>query len=151
MASDYELWMDILDFSCIPCFPHKYGIQYGGKELFPLFQQYKYHATSHVQAFMQFIRASNILHEDIRIRLFMLSLHLEDSLSARNCYEGFPCRIFSSLRKFINAFIMDWDYGVKEQFRNSMIQRIWEEAKLQIIQEKEPKMIFYSSLKILII
>ena len=100
---------------------------------------------------MQFIWASNIVYEDIRIGLFMLSLQLEENLSPRNCYEGFPCRIFSSLRKFINAFIMDWDYSVKEQFRNAMSQRIWEEAKLQIIQEKEPKMIFYSSLNILII
>ena len=37
MESNYELWMDILDFSCIPGFPHKYAIQNDGKELFPLF------------------------------------------------------------------------------------------------------------------
>ena len=113
MASNYEWWMDMLDFSCIPGFPHKYAIRDGGKALFPLFQHYKNHATSHVQAFVQFIRESNIVHENIKMRLFLLSLHLEDNLSVRNWYEGFPRKIFSSLKKFINAFKLDWDYGIK--------------------------------------
>ena len=30
--------------------------------------------------------------------------------------------------QFINAFIMDWDYGVQEQERKAMIDRIWEET-----------------------
>ena len=114
MASNYELWMDILDLSGIPEFPHKYAIQECGKALFPLFQQYKYHATTHVQTFMQFIRSSNIIHKDIRMMLFLLSHHLEDNLSVRNWYEGFPRKNFSSLRKFIDAFSMDWDYDVEE-------------------------------------
>ena len=64
----------------------------------------------------------------------MLSLHLEDNLSVRNWYESFPRRSFSSLRQFINAFNMDWDYGVEEQERNAMINRIWEEnlGRIQI-------------------
>ena len=68
------------------------------------------------------------MHEDTMMRLFMLSLHLEDSLSFRNWYESFPRRIFSSLGKFINAFNVDWDYGVEEQEINSMINKIWEET-----------------------
>ena len=94
MASNYELWMDILDFSCIPGFPDKYAVQDSWKELFPLFQQHKYHATTHVQAFMQFLWESNIVHEDIILRLFILSLHLEDNLSVRNWYEGFLAKVF---------------------------------------------------------
>ena len=86
MASNYELWMDILEFSCIPGFPYKYAIQDGGKELFPLFQEYKYHAEMHVQEFMQFLQESNIIHEDIRMSLFLISLHLEDNLYVRNWY-----------------------------------------------------------------
>ena len=110
MDSNYELWME---FSCIPCFPHKHAIWDGGKALFPLFQQYKNHAASHVQVFMQFIQASNIVHEDIRMRFFLLSLHLENNLSVI-WYEGFPLKKISSLNKFINVFNMDWDYGVNE-------------------------------------
>ena len=68
------------------------------------------------------------MHEDISVRLFMLSLHLEDNLAVKNWYEGFICRSFSSLRQFINAFNMDWDYGIEEQERNAMIDRIWEET-----------------------
>ena len=125
MASNYEMWMDTLDFLRILGFLHKYAIQDGGKALFPLFQQYKYQAATHVQAFMQFIRASNIVHEDIKMRLFLLSLHLEDNLSIKNWYEGFPRKSFSSLRQFIDAFSMDWDYGVEEQERKAMIDIIW--------------------------
>ena len=73
---------------------------------------------------MQFIRASNIVHEDIRLRLFLLSLHLGVNLFVRNWYEGFPCRSFSSLWQFIDAFSTDWDYGVEEQERKAMINRI---------------------------
>ena len=128
MASNYELWMDILDFSCIPGFPHKYAIQDNGKALFPLFQQYKYHATTHVKSFMQFFWASNIVHKDIKMRLFLLSLHLEDNLSVRNWYEGFPCKSFSSLTQFIDAFGVDWDYGIEEYEKKAMIDHIWIET-----------------------
>ena len=117
---------------CIGFFTHssisKYVIQDGGKALFPFFQQYKYHAATHVQAFMQFLRASYIVHEDIRMRLFLLSLHLEDNFSVKNWYEVFPRKIFSSLKKFIDAFSMDWDYGIKEQERKAMIDSIREET-----------------------
>ena len=68
------------------------------------------------------------MHEDIRIRLFPLSLHLEVNLSVRNWYEGLPCKIFSSLKQFIDSFSTDWDYSIEERETNSMIDRIWEEA-----------------------
>ena len=42
MASSYELWMDILDFSNISGYPHQYTIKENGKALFPLFHEYKY-------------------------------------------------------------------------------------------------------------
>ena len=128
MASNYELWVDILVFFSIPGFPHKYAIQDGGNALFPLFEQYRYHVATYLQEFMQFIWESNIIHQDIRMRLFLLSLHLEDNLSVRNWYEGFPCKIFSSLRQFIDAFSVDWDYGIEEHERKEMIDSIWEET-----------------------
>ena len=90
MASTYELWINIFDFFCIPRYPHKYVIENNGKPIFPLFQEYKYHAAIHVWAFMQFLQASNIIHEDIRMKLFLLSLHLEDNLTVENWYERFP-------------------------------------------------------------
>ena len=117
-----------MDFSRIPGFPHKYAIQDGEKALFPLFQQYKYHAATNVQAFMQFIQASNIVHEDIRMRLFLLSLHIEDNLLVKNWYEGFPRNFFSSLRQFIDAFIMGWDFGIEGQERKVMIDYILEKT-----------------------
>ena len=30
--------------------------------------------------------------------------------------------------KFINAFIMDWDYGIEEEERKDMIDMMWEET-----------------------
>ena len=128
MASNYKLWMDTLDFSCILRFPHRYATQDGGKALFPLFQQYKCHATTHVQAFMQFFWASNIEHKDIRMRLFLLSLHLEDNLFVRNWYEGFPRKNISSLRNFINTFSMGWDYPIEKKEINTTIGSISEET-----------------------
>ena len=58
----------------------------------------------------------------------MLSLHLDENLYVRNWYEGFPRKSFSSLRQFINAFSMDWDYSVDEHEIKAMIDRIWEET-----------------------
>ena len=58
------------------------------------------------------------------MRLFLLSLHLEDNLRVRNWYERFPRKIFSSLRQFINAFNMDWDYSVEEHEIKAMIDII---------------------------
>ena len=57
----------------------------------------------------------------------MLSLHLEVNLSIRNWYEGFPCKSFSSLRKFIDALSTNWDYNIEEHERKTMIDRIWKE------------------------
>ena len=68
------------------------------------------------------------MQEDISMRLFMLSLYLEDNLSFRNWYKGFPRRSFSSLKKFINAFNTYWDYDVEEHEIKAMIDRIWEET-----------------------
>ena len=62
------------------------------------------------------------------MRLFLLSLHLEVNLSVKNWYEGFPCKSFSSLKQFIDAFNTDWDYSVEEHERKAMIDRIWEET-----------------------
>ena len=90
MGSAYELQMDILGFSYIPEYPHQYVIKDDGKELFPLFHEYKYHAVTHIWAFMQFLQGSDIVHDDIKMKLFLLSLNLEDNLSVKNCYEGFP-------------------------------------------------------------
>ena len=67
------------------------------------------------------------MHEDTKMRLFVLSLHLEDNLSVRNWYEGFPCKRFSSLMQFINAFNTHWGYYVEEQEIKAMIKIIWEE------------------------
>ena len=64
------------------------------------------------------------MHEDITTRLFLLSLHLEVNLYVRNWYVGFPRKIFSSLRKFIDAFNTDWDYDVEEEERKAMINRM---------------------------
>ena len=46
MATNYESWIDILDFSCILGYPHQYVIDDDGKAIFPLFLQYKYDATT---------------------------------------------------------------------------------------------------------
>ena len=154
MASNYELWMDTLDFSCIPGFPHKYDIQDGGNALFPLFQQYKYHVATHVQKFMQFIWASNIVHEDIRMRLFLLSLHIEGNLSVRNWYEGFPCIIFllsgNSLMLSVWIGITVSKNKKERPWSTKYGKKPWEKYRLKAMQEKEPQMIFHSSLKILI-
>ena len=37
-----------------------------------------------------FYLGNNIIHEDIKMKLFMLSLNLEDNWDVRNWYEGFP-------------------------------------------------------------
>ena len=95
MASSYELWMVIMDFSHILGYPHQYVINDDGKALFPLFHEYKYHAATHVWAFMQFLHVSNIIHEDNRMKLFLLSLHLEDNLAVMNWYEVFPRKFFA--------------------------------------------------------
>ena len=108
-----------------------------GNTSFSLFQQYQNHVVSHVQEFMRFIRESNTMHEDIRIRLFPLSLHLEVNLYVRNWYEGLPCKIFSYLKQFIDAFSTDWDYSIEERERNSMIDRIWEEAMGKIYTQDD--------------
>ena len=87
MASSYELWMDILDFSHIPGYPHQYTIEDDGKALFPLFHEYKYQATTHIWAFLQFLQGNNIIHEDIKMKLFFLSLNLQENLNVINWYE----------------------------------------------------------------
>ena len=79
------------------------------------------------------------MHEDIRIRLFPLSLHLEVNLYVRNWYEGLPCKIFSSLKQFIDAFSMDWDYSIEERQINVMIDRKWEEAVRKIYTQDDAK------------
>ena len=117
-----------IGFSGILGFPHKYAIQDDGKEIFPLFQQYKYHAATHVWAFLQFLQASSIVHQDLIMNFFLLSLHLEENLTVRNWYEGFPHKHFSSFRQFIDAFSMDWDYDIEEPERKAMIDHVWEET-----------------------
>ena len=62
------------------------------------------------------------------MRLLLLSLHLEDNLSVRNWYEGFPRKSFSSLTQFIDAFGVDWDYGIEEYEKKAVIDHIWIET-----------------------
>ena len=62
------------------------------------------------------------------MRLFLLSLHLGDNLFVKNWYESSPCKSFSSLGQFIDAFNMDWDYSIEEQKRKATIDSIWEET-----------------------
>ena len=128
MASNYELWMDILDFSCILGYPHQYVIEDEGNAIFPLFQQYKYDAATHVWAFLQFLQANNIVHEDLRMKFFLVSLHLEGNLTIRNWYEEFPHKSLYSLRQLVESFSMDWDYDIEEHERKAMIDRMWEET-----------------------
>ena len=66
---------------------------------------------------MQFLQGSDTAHEDIIMKLFLLSLNLEDNASVRNWYEGFPHKIFSSLKQLIDAFSKDLDYDVEEHVR----------------------------------
>ena len=155
MASYYELWMDILDFSCILGFPHKYFLRDGGKTLLLLFHQLKNHAMSHVQAFIQLIQSRKIVHEDISLRLFLLSLYLEDNLSVKNWYEGFPRKVFLQSR---NSLMHSTQIGItvsknrKERLWSKEYGKIpWEKSILKMIEEKEPMMIFHSSLNIQII
>ena len=62
------------------------------------------------------------------MKLFLLSLNLEDNWDVKNRYEGFPHKKNPSLRQLSDAFSEEWDHGMKEHERKVMINHIWEET-----------------------
>ena len=110
---------------------------------------------SHVQAFMQLIQSRKIMHEDIILRLFLLSIYLEDNLSVKNWYEGFPRKVFLHSRNSLmhsTQIEITVSKNRKERLWSKEYGKIpWEKSILKMIEEKEPMMIFDSSLNIQII
>ena len=120
-----RLFKSNLDFSHIPGHPHQYVIKDDWKALFPLFHEYKYQAATHIWAFMQFLQGNNIIHEDIKMKFFLLSLNFKDNWNVKNLYEGFPHKNISSLRQLIDAFGEVWDRDMEEHERKVVINHIW--------------------------
>ena len=69
-----------------------------------------------MKAFVQSIWASNNVHEDIRIRLFLLSLHLEDNLSVRNRFVGLDKGTISSFAELVETLCSNWDSGKHDKW-----------------------------------
>ena len=68
-----------LDFLCILGYPHQLDVENDGKVLFPKFHEYEYTSSAHLFVLRGFLVISNIIHEDVRMKLFELSLDLRNN------------------------------------------------------------------------
>ena len=76
-----------------------------GKVPFPTFHEYEHTILGHTWMFKAFILEFKIMHEDVKMNLFVSSPDLLKNWNIRDWYEGLPPKKFPSLGHLIEAFI----------------------------------------------
>lgn len=92
---------DPFDFTGITSYRHDMPTFYIRDEYLPKFSRKEYEDTAqHLQEIHDCMEWQGIIHEDVKMKLFMFSLDLE----ARDWFKSLPCSSISSLKYFHSVF-----------------------------------------------
>ena len=103
MASFDEALFDTLDFLHILGYPHQLDVEDDGRACFPMFCEYKYATSVHIWFFEEFLQAYNIIHEDLKMKLFVVFLDLSNNQDVKYWYKKFSPKGFPSFKHLIKA------------------------------------------------
>ena len=95
-------------------YPHQLDNDNDGKVLLPKFHEYEYEASMHILMFKGFLMKSNIIHEDVRMKLCVLSLDLDINEDVRAYYKEVPLKGLSSHGNLVEAFNKEWEPNMDE-------------------------------------
>ena len=76
--------------------------------------------SMHKSKFKDFLANCNIVNEDVKMQLFVMSLDLLNNKDLANWHNQLPTKGISSFKQLVKTFSEKWDPNLEENVRTRM-------------------------------